>query len=360
MLLNLAINKLIDLDQYSIPELMEILQIARIIKRKPEYYQDSCHGRVMATLFYEPSTRTQMSFQTAMLRLGGKIIGFDNPNNSSVSKGESLKDTIRVVSNYADIIALRHPLEGSARAASMFASCPLINAGDGGHLHPTQTLTDLFTLSETKGTLEHLTVGLCGDLLNGRTVHSLIKTLCRFRGNRFVLISTEELTVPRYIKEIMDQASCAYTQCGSLTEAIGDIDVLYMTRIQRERFANQEEYERQKGVFILDAEKLKRAKYGLKILHPLPRVDEIAVEVDDDPRAVYFDQTEYGMYARMALILTMLDGSEKRFDARPESNTTRPCTNPRCITQTEAYLPRLAHKDRRYSVCEYCEHEYEK
>ena len=346
---------LIDLDTLALDELQDILSMASAIMKKPEYFTDSCHGKVMATLFYEPSTRTQMSFQTAMLRLGGRTIGFDNPVNSSVAKGESLKDTIRVVSNYADIIAIRHPLEGAARAAAMFSRSPVINAGDGGHLHPTQTLTDVFTLQKTKGTLENLVIGLCGDLKNGRTVHSLIKTMCRFKGNSFVLISTPELTVPPYIRQVMEQMGCRYSFCESLEEAIGEIDVLYMTRIQRERFASEEEYDRQKGVFVLDEKKLMRAKYGLKILHPLPRVDEIAVEVDDDPRAAYFDQTEYGMYARMSLILHMLDGATRELDPRPDPNTDKACPNERCVTAAEPYLPKLFLKSDDGERCEYCE-----
>lgn len=329
--------------------------MARSIMKKPDYFCDSCHAKVMATLFYEPSTRTQMSFQAAMLRLGGKVVGFDNPQSSSVSKGESLKDTVRVVSNYADILAIRHPSEGAAKAASMFSRVPLINAGDGGHLHPTQTLTDVFTLLETKGTLEGLKIGLCGDLKNGRTVHSLIKTMSRFAGNHFVLISRPELTVPAYIKSLMDDAGRTWSECADLAEAIGDIDVLYMTRIQRERFASEEEYQAQKGVFILDMQKLKRAKYGLKILHPLPRVDEIAVEVDDDPRAVYFQQSEFGMYARMSLILHMLDGCTKAVDPRPDANSQLVCKNPRCVTHTEPYLPKLFTTENGKLICEYCE-----
>ena len=347
---------LIDLDDMRASELAAVLDFAGAIMSKPEYYYDSCHGRLLATLFYEPSTRTQMSFQAAMLKLGGRIIGFDNPSTTSVAKGESLKDTIRVVSNYADIITVRHPLEGAAKAAAMYSRVPIINAGDGGHLHPTQTLTDLFTLLKTKGTLKGLTVGFCGDLRNGRTVHSLIKALSKYKGNRFVLISTPTLSLPLYIREVLDRAGCAYTTCDNLAEALPELDVLYMTRIQKERFASEQEYEAQKGVFVLDAEKLKSAKYGLKVLHPLPRVDEIAIEVDDDPAAVYFDQTEYGMYVRMALILNMLDGVAKRADPTIESNSTLRCDNPRCITGSEPYLPRLIAR-RGGSVCEYCEHE---
>lgn len=348
---------LIDLDNYSLDEIDEILELAKMIMKKPQYFTASCQGKVMATLFYEPSTRTQMSFQTAMLRLGGSIIGFDNPGNSSVSKGETLSDTIRVVSNYADIITIRHPLEGAAMAASQFSRVPVINAGDGGHLHPTQTLTDLFTLKETKGTLQGLCVGLCGDLKFGRTVHSLIKTLCRYPDNEFVLISTPELTLPQILKDAIIESGHKYTEINSLEEAMPLIDVLYMTRIQRERFASEEAYEKQKGVYVLDSEKLKKAKYGLKILHPLPRVDEITYDVDNDPRAVYFDQTEYGMYARMALILSMLDYKEKQLGALSESNSENVCVNPKCITRFETYLPNVYKKSAGKSVCRYCEHE---
>ncbi len=342
---------LIDLGDVETEELMEILTMARAIMKNPGYYSDSCHAKVMGTLFYEPSTRTRMSFEAAMLRLGGSVIGFNDPQNSSVSKGESLKDTITMVGNYADIIAMRHYEEGAAKAAAMFSRVPIINAGDGGHLHPTQTLTDVFTLMETKGTLEGLTIGMCGDLKYGRTVHSLIKTMSRFKGSRFVLISTPELTVPDYIKTVMEEHGCEYIQSDSLEKEIGGLDVLYMTRIQQERFASVEEYNRQKGVFILDGEKLKKAKYGIRILHPLPRVDEISYEVDDDPRAVYFKQSEYGLYARMALILHILEGREKKLDPRPESNSTQVCRNEKCITQTEQYLPKLFSEGK----CEYCE-----
>lgn len=348
---------LIDLDNYSLSEIDEILELAQMIMKKPQYFTASCHGRVMATLFYEPSTRTQMSFQTAMLRLGGNVIGFDNPVNSSVSKGETLSDTMRVVSNYADIITIRHPSEGAAMAASMYSRCPVINAGDGGHLHPTQTLTDIFTLKQVKGTLSNLCVGLCGDLKFGRTVHSLIKTLCRYPGNEFVLISTPELALPQILKDAIIESGHKYTEINSLEEAMPLIDVLYMTRIQRERFETPEAYEKQKGIYVLDKEKLKKAKYGLKILHPLPRVDEIEYDIDNDPRAEYFNQTEYGMYARMALILNMLDNGEKKLDTLPDSNSNKPCCNPKCITHTEKYLPNVYEKISGKSVCRYCENE---
>ena len=348
---------MIDLAEISPAELQEILALARAIMKNPPYYRDACHGRVAATLFYEPSTRTQMSFQAAFLRLGGNIIGFDDPQTSSVAKGESLKDTVRVVSNYADLLVIRHPEEGAAKAAAMFSRSPVINAGDGGHLHPTQTLADAFTLAEEKGRLDHLIIGMCGDLKNGRTVHSLIKTLSHFPGNRFVFISTPTLGIPDYVKRILKASGCAYSESGDLAAAIGELDVLYMTRIQKERFSSPEEYARQKGVFVLDEEKLLRAKYGLKVLHPLPRVDEIAVEVDDDPRCVYYAQTEYAMYARMALILHMFEGDTRTVDPRPESNTSFVCQNPRCITRSEPYLPQLFSRMNGKMSCEYCEFE---
>ncbi len=345
---------LIDLNDFSQSEWRTIIQLALKIADNPEEYYGSCHGKIMATLFYEPSTRTQMSFQTAMLKLGGRIIGFDNPQNSSVAKGESLKDTIVVVSGYADIIAMRHPMEGSAKAASLYANCPIINAGDGGHLHPTQTLTDLVTLSREKGRLDHLTIGLCGDLKNGRTVHSLIKALSLYEGNTFVLISTKELTVPPYIKELLIQNHVPYTEVLSLEAAIPDLDVLYMTRIQRERFNSEQEYMEQKDIYVLNPEKLVRAKPDLKILHPLPRVDEIDYKVDEDTRAIYFKQTLYGVYARMALIMNMIGG----FDHTPVLKgelMNRSCNNPRCITANEHYLPHSFKNSDGELLCEYCE-----
>ena len=303
---------LIDLDNYSLDEIDEILELAKMIMKKPQYFTASCQGKVMATLFYEPSTRTQMSFQTAMLRLGGSIIGFDNPGNSSVSKGETLSDTIRVVSNYADIITIRHPLEGAAMAASQFSRVPVINAGDGGHLHPTQTLTDLFTLKETKGTLQGLCVGLCGDLKFGRTVHSLISALSRYSGLKIVLISPDELKLPSYIKnDVLKKNDIPYTETTDLESVIGELDILYMTRVQRERFFNEEDYLRLKDSYILEPKKLKNAKSDLCIMHPLPRVNEISVAVDDDPRACYFKQVLNGKYIRMALILKLLEEAGK-------------------------------------------------
>ena len=346
----------IDLESLSVSELMEIIELANEIRERPQDYAEVCRGKILATLFYEPSTRTQMSFKTAMLRLGGSIIGFDNPQNSSVAKGESLKDTITVVGGYADIIAIRHSLEGTAKAASLYSAAPVINAGDGGHLHPTQTLTDIVTLYNETQTLDNMCIGLCGDLKNGRTVHSLIKTMSHFKGNSFVLISTPELSVPQYIKDIMNASGCRYSEVRSLAEAIPMLDVLYMTRIQRERFKSPEEYEQQKGVFVLDTEKMKLAKRDMKILHPLPRVDEITEEVDYDDRAKYFIQTVYGMYARMALIIKMLENADRKpMPRRFDTHNVR-CSNPNCITHTEPYLPKIFRAlGGDMLLCKYCE-----
>ena len=296
---------LIDLDSYSLDEIHEILQMAKMIMKKPAYFTDSCHGKVLATLFYEPSTRTQMSFQTAMLRLGGSVIGFDNPGNSSVSKGETLKDTIRVVSNYADIIAIRHPREGAAKAASMFSRSPVINAGDGGHLHPTQTLTDLFTLMETKGTLSHLTIGFCGDLKYGRTVHSLVQAMCNFNAT-FHFVSPVELQMPPAVKMHIKNMGLKYHEYTDLEDVIPFSDIIYMTRIQRERFSDPLEYERVKDCYILETATLQGCKPTMKVLHPLPRVNEIAMDVDVTPHAYYFQQARNGVYVRQALMAAIL------------------------------------------------------
>lgn len=346
---------LIDLNDCTAREWSELIRLAADIRLNPADYLGRLRGRVMATLFYEPSTRTQMSFQAAMLRLGGQIIGFDNPVNSSVSKGETLKDTIRIVSGYSDLIVIRHPLEGAAKAASLYSLCPIVNAGDGGHLHPTQTLTDLTTLMSEKGTLTGHTIGLCGDLRYGRTVHSLIRAMCLLGGCKFILISTPELSVPPYVKAIMNRSGCEYSEAATLEECIGDLDVLYMTRIQRERFSTPEAYERQRGVFVLDGAKLRRAKPTLTVLHPLPRVDEITTEVDGDPRAAYFRQAANGMYARMALILKMLeDDIDISLPETAESGFD--CPNPRCITHAEHYLPHLTKSDGEGGRgCAYCD-----
>ncbi len=347
---------LIDLNDYPVSWWNRLLALAHEIRENPEAYAKVCDGKIMGTLFYEPSTRTQMSFQTAMLRLGGTIIGFDNPATSSVVKGENIKDTTKIVSGYADIMVMRHPTEGSVKAAALTADCPVINAGDGGHLHPTQTLTDLFTLKEEKGSLEGLTIGFCGDLKNGRTVHSLIKAMTCYKGSKFVLISTPDLALPAYIKDILSAGGFEYSEVSSLDEAIGGLDVLYMTRIQQERFASREEYLKQKGNYILDKAKMSRAKDSMIVLHPLPRVDEIAIEVDDDPRAMYFKQAKYGMYIRMALILTILRGNGTPAPLiRGREHKHVECSNPGCITHRETYLPHYFAGSGDILTCEYCD-----
>ena len=348
-------TNLIDLNDMPVKWWNKVVSLGAEIADDPEKYAHECDGKIMATLFYEPSTRTQMSFQAAMLKLGGTIIGFDNPATSSVAKGENLKDTTKIVSNYADIMIMRHPSEGSAKAAALTADCPIINAGDGGHLHPTQTLTDLLTLSKEKGTLENLTIGLCGDLKNGRTVHSLCKALSCCKGNKFVLISTPELRLPFYIKDILTAENCEYKEIGSIEEAIGSLDVLYMTRIQQERFSSPEEYEKQKDVYRLDRAKLSKAKPDLCVLHPLPRVDEISIEVDDDPRALYFKQAKYGMYVRMALILTVLKNEYPTVLLKGKVHKGVCCTNKNCITQNEYYIPKSFRGSGDTLECEYCD-----
>lgn len=296
---------LIEPGDFTIEELEEIFELAdRIIANQSDYI-DLCKGKLLASLFYEPSTRTRFSFESAMMRLGGRVIGFDNPDNSSVSKGESLSDTMRVISGYTDIIVIRHPKEGTARLAGRAVpSTPIINAGDGGHEHPTQTLTDLLTIRHELGSLSGHTIGVCGDLLFGRTIHSLVKTLNRYPDNKFVFISPKELKMPAYFLSMLPEGS--YIETDSLDAVIGDVDLLYMSRVQRERFVNEEEYLRLKDVYVLDKKKMAHARDDMIVLHPLPRVNEIAVEVDDDPRALYFKQARYGMYVRMALIAKLL------------------------------------------------------
>lgn len=347
---------LIDLNDYPVSWWNDVISLAQEIIANPKYFSHRCSGKIMGTLFYEPSTRTQMSFQTAMIRLGGNIIGFDNPATSSVSKGENLKDTTKIVSSYADIMVMRHPQEGAAKAAALSADCPVINAGDGGHLHPTQTLTDLLTLKQEKGTLEGLTIGLCGDLMNGRTVHSLLKAISLYKGNKFVLISTSKLMLPSYIKDILNATGSEYYEAESLEDVIGELDVLYMTRIQKERFDSEEEYFSQKNVYVLDNEKLKKAKPDLIVLHPLPRVDEILVEVDEDHRALYFKQARYGVFVRMSLILTMLE-SQGTIEPLLTGNTYKNvfCTNKRCITNSEYYLPKSFSGNGDTLICEFCD-----
>ncbi|WP_423738904.1 aspartate carbamoyltransferase [Clostridium gasigenes] len=302
------INKhLIDPMDFSICELDEIFKLAQEIIAEPKRFSHMCDGKILAALFYEPSTRTRFSFEAAMMRLGGNILGFSEPNSSSASKGETLADTIKMVSIYADVIAMRHPKEGSARVASKYSSVPVINAGDGGHQHPTQTLTDLLTIKILKKKLTGHTIGICGDLKYGRTVHSLIKAMSRYENIKFILISPKELKIPEYIKEeILSKNNIEFKEVERLEEVISELDILYMTRIQKERFFNEEEYLRLKDSYILDLEKMNVAKDDMIVMHPLPRVNEIAMEVDYDSRAAYFKQAEYGMYVRMALIVKLL------------------------------------------------------
>ncbi len=300
------VRNLINITDLSTEEIDKLIAVADDIVDKPEKYQDICAHKKLATLFFEPSTRTRLSFEAAMLELGGSVLGFSEAGSSSAAKGESVSDTILTVCNYVDIITMRHPKEGAPIVASKRATKPIINAGDGGHFHPTQTLTDLLTIKRKKGRFDNLTVGLCGDLKFGRTVHSLIEAMLRYENVKFVLISPEELQVPEYVKEKMDAAGAEWRETESLEEAMPELDILYMTRIQRERFFNEEDYVRLKDSYILDLEKLHNAKEDLTIMHPLPRVNEISVEVDDDPRACYFFQALCGKHIRMALILFLL------------------------------------------------------
>ena len=293
---------------FTVEELDKLMDLANDIEANPEKYAHACAGKKLATLFYEPSTRTRLSHEAAMLNLGGSVLGFSSQDSSSAAKGESVSDTIRTVSCYADICAMRHPKEGAPMVASRHSTIPVINAGDGGHQHPTQTLTDLLTIRSLKGHLDNMTIGLCGDLKFGRTVHSLIHALVRYPGIRFILISPEELRLPSYIRsDVLDRENIPYEEVVRLEDALPKLDLLYMTRVQKERFFNEEDYVRMKDFYILDAKKMKMAPENMYVLHPLPRVNEISVEVDDDPRAAYFKQVQYGVYIRMALILTLLE-----------------------------------------------------
>ena len=355
-----SLNSILDL---GVDELDGLIATAKDIIAHPEAYWDRCAHKKLATLFFEPSTRTRLSFEAAMLELGGSVIGFSEASSSSASKGESVADTAKIVSCYADIIAMRHPKEGAPYVASQAATIPVINAGDGGHNHPTQTLADLLTISREMGRLSNLTIGLCGDLKYGRTVHSLIEAMSRYKGIQFVLISPEELKIPGFIRyNVFENQGIPYTEVSSLEEAMPDLDVLYMTRIQRERFDDPWEYERLKDSYVLDTEKMKLAKKKMCVLHPLPRVNEISVRVDDDPRAAYFRQALNGKYMRMALILKLLDEAARN-PAKEAIDTTgleydRVCRNPKCITQTEQELPQLFRcTDKAAGIhrCVYCE-----
>ena len=296
----------------SVTELEDLLNLARDISKDPKKYSHVCDGKKLATLFYEPSTRTRLSFEAAMLNLGGSVLGFSSANSSSASKGESVADTIRVISCYADICAMRHPKEGAPMVAASKSSIPVINAGDGGHQHPTQTLTDLMTIRELRGSLDNFTIGLCGDLKFGRTVHSLINSLVRYKNVKFVLISPKELRIPDYIRDDVLKANNAeFVEMANLEDAMPELNILYMTRVQRERFFSEDEYLRMKDFYILDKSKMALAKEDMYVLHPLPRVNEISVDIDDDPRAAYFKQVQFGVYVRMALIMTLLGLNNK-------------------------------------------------
>ncbi len=356
----------------SIGELDEIFTLAHQIIANPNEFSNCCNGKILATLFYEPSTRTRFSFEAAMMRLGGKILGFSEPNSSSAAKGETLADTIKMVSIYSDIIAMRHPKEGSAKVASMYSQVPVINAGDGGHHHPTQTLTDLLTIKSLKGTLHNHVIGICGDLKYGRTVQSLITAMSRYENIKFVLISPKELRIPQYIRqEVLDKNNIEYCEVEKIEEVIESLDILYMTRIQKERFFNENEYLRLKDSYILDAHKMEIAKKDMIVMHPLPRVNEIHIEVDKDVRAAYFKQAEFGMYVRMALIVKLLRGVEYINEAKDEQiikkiksplhqkiSRTLKCNNPRCITSDEKYLEdvfELVDEDKGSYKCQYCD-----
>ena len=356
-------RSLIDIHDFSVQELDELIATAHDIIENPSKYAEACRGKKLATLFFEPSTRTRLSFEAAMLELGGSVIGFSEAGSSSAAKGESVADTAKVISCYADVVAMRHPKEGAPYVASQNATVPVINAGDGGHAHPTQTLADLLTIHREKGRLDHMTVGFCGDLKYGRTVHSLIAALSRYAGIEIVLISPKELQLPNYVKlEVLQKHGMPHRETTSLEEAIPTLDILYMTRIQRERFADPAEYERLKDSYILTPDKLTDAKSDLAILHPLPRVNEISVKVDADPRACYFKQVENGKYMRMALILKLLAEAEKgREMPLPKDEllvNQITCKNPRCITSCEQELDHLfkwTEKENGICRCLYCE-----
>lgn len=348
---------LVDFNEMGLDEWDRLYTLCRDIMKRPGDYCDALRSKTMASLFYEPSTRTSFSFQSAMMRLGGGVFGFSDPAFSSVSKGEKLKDTIVMCASYADAIVLRTPWEGSALAASLYSCVPLINAGDGGHLHPTQTLTDLTTIMELRGSLSDLNIGFCGDLKNGRTVHSLIKALCRYSNVTFFLISPRELAIPAYLRQFLLQKGQRFVEVIGLEPTMPQIDVLYMTRIQKERFTDPADYERHKNIYILNAQKMKLAREQMIVMHPLPRVDEIDFEVDADPRAAYFRQAQYGLYIRMALLLTLIQGQKEMPAGIPPERRPHRCGNPGCITQTNAYLPILVDSATGTEHCRYCDKE---
>ena len=355
-------RSLIDIVDFSVEEIQQLLDTACDISENPGKYAEACHGKKLATLFFEPSTRTRLSFEAAMYELGGNVIGFSEASSSSASKGESMADTAKILSCYADIMAIRHPKEGAPYVAATNASIPVINAGDGGHCHPTQTLADLLTIYREIGRLNNLTVGCCGDLKYGRTVHSLISALGRYENIKVVLISPEELKLPKYVKyEVLDKYGIEYVETTSLEEVMPELDVLYMTRIQRERFDSFDEYERLKDSYILTEEKMAAGKPTMRVLHPLPRVNEISVKVDDDPRAAYFRQALNGKLMRMALILKLPKEAEegRQMEAVEAVEDSRlVCDNPRCISSTEQELPhkfKLVDEEHKIYRCVYCE-----
>ena len=355
-------RSLIDIIDFSVEELDELFRTACDISEHPEKYWDSCKHKKLATLFFEPSTRTRLSFEAAMLELGGTVLGFSEAGSSSAAKGESVADTAKTVSCYADIIAMRHPKEGAPYVAARAATIPVINAGDGSHCHPTQTLADLLTIYRENGRLNNLTIGCCGDLKYGRTVHSLIAAMGRYKNIKIVLISPEELRLPKHVKyEVLDKYGMEYVETTSLEDALPELDVLYMTRIQRERFDSFDEYERLKDSYILTVEKMKLARDTMRVLHPLPRVNEISVKIDDDPRAAYFRQALNGKYMRMALILKLLDEAKRGVQMPQEVYATDvgfTCDNPRCITSVEQELEhkfKLVDAEHRIYRCIYCE-----
>lgn len=356
------IRHLIDVSDLTIGEVDGIIACAEDIMKNKSKYAHACEGKKIATLFFEPSTRTRMSFEAAMLELGGTVIGFSSAANSSTTKGESVMDTIRTVGEYADIIAMRHPLEGAALAASERSVVPVINAGDGGHCHPTQTLADLLTIKHCFGRLDNLTIGICGDLKYGRTVHSLITALSRYENNHFIMISPPELGIPNYMKyEVLYPRKTEWETCLTIEDCISKLDVLYMTRIQRERFSDLEEYERLKDFYVLNAEKMQFAKENMAVLHPLPRVREISVNVDDDPRACYFKQVENGKYMREALIMKLLKDAEEGYAPEVKKTVISDefvCDNPKCVTAVEKDLKqKFTLRDAAHGIyrCEYCE-----
>ena len=347
---------LIDFSDLALADWEQLLELGFDICENPAAYRERLKGRILANLFYEPSTRTNLSFQAAMQRLGGGVIGFSGTSATSVSKGESLKDTVKIVSNYADAVVIRHPSEGAAYAASIYSKLPVINAGDGGHLHPTQTMVDLFAISKLKSKkMTGLAIGVCGDLLYGRTVHSLLRAFSLYRDNTFYLISTPALQTPEYFLSELKKRN-EIIMAETIEECIDKLDIIYMTRIQRERFENEDDCNAQIGIYVLDKNKLKKAKDDLAILHPLPKNDEIFAEIDDDPRAKYFYQAELGMYIRMALLIKILENPKPRVSAAAQ-NTGKKCQNATCITKTEKFLPNIAKTSGGKTICAYCENE---